>query len=337
MGAVLCRRQAGAAEAILEDVEMARPAATAPRDLLVRIEAASLNPIDRKRRAARPLLDPTGAVLGWSAVGVVEETGTGVRRFVPGQRIWYAGASERPGSFAEFQLVDERIAGRAPTGLAAEQAAAMPLAGLTAAEALYDHLSIDRAGPGHVILINGGGGAVASLAVQLARRNPAVEIIATAGSPQSREWLLHVGADHVVGHRICLWQQVRQLGCPAPRSIISMYTNKRSWESYIAMLQPFGHICLADHPGTLDIGAARAKSLTLHWQAMFTRPAHLGEASCRQGELLAELARLCDERAITPFPVRPAAPLSAASVAAAMDQQQNGGPRPVFVPQSRMN
>lgn len=332
MRTVLCRREPGATQAMLEDVEVALPTATGPRDVLVRIEAASLNPIDLKRRATRPDPDPAGAVLGWSAVGVVAARGMDVRRFTQGQRIWYAGASERPGSFAEFQLVDERIAGHAPTRLAAEQAAAMPLPGLTAAEALFDHLAIGRAEPGHVILINGGGGAVASLAVQLARRNPAVEVIATSGSAASREWLLHLGAHHVADHRLCLWQQVQQLGCPMPRSIVSMHTSQRSWESYIAMLEPFGHICLADHPSHIDIAAARAKSLALHWQAMFTRPTHLSEASCRQGEHLTELARLCDEAAIMPLPVRPAVPMNAASITAAMDSNEQGGPRPVFVP-----
>lgn len=337
MRAVLCRRAPGAKYAGFEDVTLPRPGVTAPRDLLVRVEATSLNPIDIKRRAARPDPDPAGAVLGWSAVGVVKEIGADVRRFQPGERVWYAGASDRPGAFAEFQLVDERAVGRAPTRLGIEQAAAMPLAGLTAAEALFDHLAIDRAGAGHVILINGGGGAVASLAVQLTRRNPAVEIIASAGSPRSREWLSHIGAHHVIDHRICLWQQVRQLGCSAPRSIVSMHTSKRSWESYVAMLQPFGHICLADHPGELDIAVARAKSLALHWQAMFTRTTHLSEASDRQGEHLTELARLCDEGAITPLPVRSAAPMCAASIVASTDHLQDGGPRPVFVCASRMN
>lgn len=336
MRAVLCRRQPGATQAMFEDVEVALPTATRPRDLLVKIEAVSLNPIDLKRRTTRPEPDPTGAVLGWSAVGVVAATGTDVQLFTTGQRVWHAGASERPGAFAEFQLVDERIVGLAPAHLAFEQAAAMPLPGLTAAEALFDHLDIARAGPGHTILINGGGGAVASLAVQLARTNPLVKIIATAGSTESREWLLQIGAHYVVDHRICLWQQVHELCCPMPSSIVSMRTNQRSWKSYIAMLEPFGHICLTDHPSHIDIAAARAKSLTFHWQAMFTRPTHLSDASCRQGEHLTKLARLCDEAAIVPLSVRPATPMNAASIATAM-RNENGGPRCVFVPDSRMN
>jgi len=336
MHAILCRRRPGGAQAVFEDIEMALPTA-GPRDLLVRIEAASLNPIDFKRRAARPDPDPAGAVLGWSAIGKVEAIGTEVRHFTPGERVWYAGASERPGAFAEFQLVDERITGRAPSRLASEEAAAMALPGLTAAEALFDHLDIERAEPGHSLLINGGSGSVASLAVQLARRSPAVEIIATAGGTESRTWLQRIGAHHVADYRLCLWQQVRQLGCPMPRSIVSMHTSKRSWESYITMLEPFGHICLVDHASGIDIAAARSKSLALHWQAVFTRPSHIRETSLRQGEHLSALARLCDEAAILPPPVGPAAPMNAASVAAAMDHCKPGGPRCVFVPQSRMN
>lgn len=336
MRAILCRRRPGAAQAGFEDIEVPLPIA-GPRDLLVRVEAASLNPIDIKRRSARPDPDPTGAVLGWSAIGEVAAIGTEVRHFTPGERVWYAGASERPGAFAEFQLVDERIAGHAPGCITAEEAAAMALPGLTAAEALFDHLDIERAQSPHTLLINGGSGSVASLAVQLARRSPMVEIIATAGGAESCAWLQRIGAHHVVDHRLCLWQQVRQLGCRMPRSIVSMATSKRSWESYITMLEPFGHICLVDHAREIDFAAARPKSLALHWQAMFTRPSHMHEASLRQGEHLSALARLCDEAAILPLPVGPATAMNAASVATAVDRCKAGGPRCVFVPQSRVD
>ena len=335
MRAILCRRQPGGALAGFEDVEVAVPSLQSPEDLLVRVEAASLNPIDFKRRAARPDPDPEGAVLGWSGVGLVEAVGSAVRHITPGQRVWYAGASERPGAFAEFQRVDARIAGLAPTRLPPDQAAAMPLAGLTASEALYDHLDIESAPPGHTILVNGGAGAVASLAVQLARQVHSMVIIATAGSAKSRDRLLRLGADHVADHRLCLWQQVLQMDCPKPRSILSMHTNKRTWESYIAMLQPFGDICLVDHPHHLDFAAARAKSIALHWQAMFTRPRLMYEAS-RQGAHLTRLARLCDREAVKPLPVQRAMPMRASEIGRAMDRDQHSGQRCVFVSTSGM-
>lgn len=329
MRAVLCRRPAGASAVRFEDVQIAPPDAPRDRDLLIRVKATSSNPLDAKRAAARPDPDPHGVILGWSAVGMVEAVGANVHGFSPGELVWYAGAPDRPGCFAEIQLMDERLVGHAPTQLSAEEAAAMPLAALTAAEALFDHLRVDEHDTPHVLCVNGGGGAVASMAVQLARLNPAIEIIATAGSDRSRQWLEQIGAHHVIDHRRCLWRQAQQLPCSRPASVFSMFTNDRSWESYIVMLEPFGHICVADHSARLDIPAAREKSIAFHWQAMFTRPRHLSEASGRQGEHLTRIAQLLDSGVLTPLPHQPPVMMHAASIAAAL-ANSGGGPRPVF-------
>jgi len=173
------------------------------------------------------------------------------------------------------------------------------------------------------------------MAVQLARLNPSVEVIATAGSERSRQWLMQIGAHHIVDHRRCLWRQVRQLPCPAPASVFSMFTHETSWQSYITMLEPFGHICVADHPDRLDFAAARDKSIALHWQAMFTRARHMSAASGRQGRHLTRIAQLFDSGALTPLPVQPSAAMRADSIAAALARP--GGARPVFLVNKRID
>lgn len=330
MHAVLCRRAPGASQADFENVRVPPPLVSLPRDLLVRIDAASLNPLDLKRRAARPDPDPDGAILGWSAVGRVEATGTGVRNFSAGDRVWYAGASDRPGCFAELQLVDERLAAIAPSRLPGEDAVALPLAALTAAEALFDHLRIDAASATHLLLINGGGGAVATMAVQLARQNPHVRVVATAGSARSADALRRVGAHSVIDYRRSLAEQVRDLGYGAPTSILSMRTEARVLKDYVTLVAPFGHLCIVDHAAGLDFQSGRHKSLSIHWQAMFTRSSFPDEATGRQGEHLGRVSHLIDAGALVSLPVSQRA-LDAASIGTALDAASCGVPRPVFV------
>src|SRR5687767_9028596 len=100
----------------LRDIEVATPIA-AGRDVLVRVKAVSVNPVDTKvRRSAAP---PEGQprILGWDASGIVESVGPDVTLFKPGDTVWYAGDITRPGSNAELQLVDERIVSRMPASL----------------------------------------------------------------------------------------------------------------------------------------------------------------------------------------------------------------------------
>ena len=110
------------------------------RDLLVEIEAISVNPVDYKRRKATEEEGSYPAILGWDAAGTVVSTGSEVENFTAGDRVYYAGDLTRDGSNATHQLVDERIVGRCPKTLSFAEAAAMPLTGLTAWEALFTRL-----------------------------------------------------------------------------------------------------------------------------------------------------------------------------------------------------
>jgi zinc-binding alcohol dehydrogenase family protein len=314
--AVLCRRRPGAALAGFEEVELAPPV-PGPRDLMVRIEAAALNPLDRKRRAARPDPDPDGAILGWDATGTVESVGAQVTGFRPGDPVIYAGSILRPGCLSELHLVDERLAAPRPAGLTPAQACALPLAALTASEALRDHLGLRADADPGVLLVAGGAGSVASMAIQLARTIPALTIVAAASRPESRDWLLSIGADHVLSYERPLAEQFAAADIPPPRSILSMFTSATAWREYVAIAEPFGRICIVDHPQGIDFSDARGKSLGISWQAMFTRSTHRTGDMARQGDYLREVGALVERGAIWPMPVTLMGTIDARSVEAA--------------------
>jgi NADPH2:quinone reductase len=186
----------------LQDIDLPRPTPLG-RDLLVEIKAVSVNPVDTKvRRRSAP--DGDGwKVLGWDAGGIVVETGPDATLFKPGDEVFYAGALTRPGSNAEFHLVDERIVGPRPKTLSWAESAALPLTAITAWETLFDRLDVKgRAVPGAAaaILIVGGAGGVGSMAIQLARKLTDLTVIATASRPETRAWATDLGAHHVVNH-----------------------------------------------------------------------------------------------------------------------------------------
>ncbi len=151
--------------ASLADIELPKPAPSG-RDLLVKVEAVSVNPVDTKRRADPAKTDTQPRVLGWDAAGTVVAVGDQVSLFSKGDSVYYAGDVTRPGSNSEFQLIDERIVGRKPKSLDFAQAAAIPLTAITAWECFFDRLKVQ---PKKSILLIGGAGGVGSIAIQLAK------------------------------------------------------------------------------------------------------------------------------------------------------------------------
>jgi NADPH2:quinone reductase len=157
-------------EALL-DVELPTPKAKG-RDLLVKVEAIGVNPVDTKVRAPKDKVEETPRVLGWDASGVVEAVGPDVTLFKVGDPVFYAGSITRPGTNSEFHLVDERIVGVKPASLDFSHAAALPLTTITAWEALFDRLGVSAQGhdAGKSVLIVGGAGGVGSIGIQLAKK-----------------------------------------------------------------------------------------------------------------------------------------------------------------------
>lgn len=283
------------AETSLIDLDLPAPVATG-RDLLVRVKAVSVNPVDTKvRRRAQPA-EGEAKVLGWDAAGIVEAVGPEVTGFQPGDAVFYAGAIDRPGSNAELHLVDERIVGPKPKTLGFAEAAALPLTAITAWEMLFDRLDIRKPvlGAAHAVLIVGGAGGVGSIAIQLARRLTDVTVIATASRPETQAWARELGAHHVVDHAKPLAEQVAGLGIGQPAFAFSTTHTDSHLRDIVELLAPQGRFGLIDDPETLDANPLKRKSISLHWELMFTRSLFHTADMAEQGRLLAEVSRLVD-------------------------------------------
>ncbi|MEP3331768.1 zinc-binding alcohol dehydrogenase family protein [Sedimentitalea sp.] len=279
----------------LKDIEIKRPKATG-HDLLVKVEAVSVNPVDVKVRTSRAAESDTPVVLGWDAVGEVVETGDKVSRFRTGDKVWYAGAINRPGTNAEFHLVDARIVGHAPKSIETAAAAALPLTTLTAQEMIFDRLKVTDPVPGapNAIVVIGGAGGVGSIAIQLLREQTDLTIIATASRPETQDWVKELGAHHVVDHSKPLPEQIATLAIGTPAFVFS--TNHT--ETYVGQIAEFiapqGRFGLIDDPVGFDIMPFKGKAVSIHWELMFTRSLFTTEDITRQGEILDTVAGLID-------------------------------------------
>jgi zinc-binding alcohol dehydrogenase family protein len=280
----------------LVDVTLADPIASG-RDLLVEVKAIAVNPVDTKiRRGQQP---PAGEwkVLGWDAAGVVRAVGPEVSMFKPGDTVWYAGAINRAGSNSELQLVDERIVGSMPATLDFAAAASLPLTSITAWELLFDRLQIERGGQGYgkSLLVIGAAGGVGSILVQLARRLTGLTVIATASRPESQAWIRQLGAHHVIDHHAPLAPQLAEIGLPAPDYVVSLTHTESYFDQIAEVIAPQGKFGLIDDPATpLDVIKLKRKSVSLHWELMFTRALFATPDMQAQHHILSEVASLVD-------------------------------------------
>ena len=280
----------------LLDVELPVPTASG-HDVLVRVEAISVNPVDTKIRSPKPQVEAEPKVLGYDAAGVVEDVGEHVTLFQPGDEVYYAGDVTRSGSNAQFQLVDERLVGRKPTTLDFAQAAALPLTAITAWELLFDRMpySIDMEGNTRSLLIIAGGGGVGSIAIQLARHAD-FTVIATASRTETADWCKSMGAHHVIDHRQPLAPQLESLGFKQVDAVLNLADTDRYWEVIGEIIAPLGHVGLIVEPsGLLKIGDPyKAKSIGIHWEMMFARPRFRTADMIEHHRLLGRVASLVD-------------------------------------------
>ncbi|WP_340108677.1 zinc-binding alcohol dehydrogenase family protein [Pikeienuella sp. HZG-20] len=272
------------------DVDLPKPEPKG-RDILVAVKAVSVNPVDTKVRAPKDGVEDEPRVLGWDAAGVVEAVGPDVTLFAPGDEVYYAGDITRSGSNAEFQLVDERIVGGKPKSLSFAEAAALPLTTITAYEAFFDRLGIDRDGgsKGQSVLIIGAGGGVGSIAIQLAKA-AGLTVIATASRPETTEWVTSLGADHVVNHREDMVAQVRALGM---RHVdhVAIFNDMRHWETAVELVRPQGGIVSIDDTNLpMPMEGMKSKAASLHWEFMFARAMHQTPDMIEQHRLLSYVA-----------------------------------------------
>ncbi len=276
----------------LLDIELERPQ-PGPRDLRVAVQAVAVNPVDTKVRRTAATQSPR--VLGFDAVGVVDAVGSEVTLFQPGDAVYYAGAIDRPGSNAEYQLVDERIVGRKPASLDAAAAAALPLTAITAWELLFDRLRIaEGGGEGQTLLVIGAAGGVGSILVQLARQLTRLTVVGTASRPETQDWVYGLGAHHVIDHSLPLEEGLARLGIKAVEHVASLTHTDQHYAQIVSVLAPQGQLGLIDDPGALDIMALKRKSASLHWEFMFARPLHQTADMQQQHVLLNRVADLVD-------------------------------------------
>ncbi len=292
-----------------------------PRDLRVRIEAVGLNPVDRKVRGRDVPENGGWRVLGWDAVGRVEALGPEAEGFAVGDRVWYAGALNRPGCNAQLHLVDARLAALAPRTLDPAQAAALPLTSITAWELLFDRLGLEpgpQAGAGESLLVVGAAGGVGSVLLQLARQLTGVNVVATASRPESQQWAGRCGAHHVINHHRPLRPQLEALGLSQVERVISLTHTGEHFEQLVDVLAPQGALALIDDPdpATINVLALKRKSLSLHWELMFTRSLYGTPDLPKQGQLLAQVAELVDGGRLFSTATQQLGPICAAKVTA---------------------
>ena len=302
------------AEALI-DVELPVPE-PGPQDLRVRVAAVSVNPVDTKIRKSRAPQPQRPEVLGWDAVGTVDAIGAQVQGFSVGDRVFYAGAIDRPGTNAEFHLVDARIVGRAPAKLSDAEAAALPLTAITAWELLFDRLGVPQGGgEGAALLVIGGAGGVGSILIQLARQLTRLTVIATASRPETQAWCRDLGAHHVIDHAQAFGPQLAAIGWPQVPLVASLTHSDAHWAAIVEAAAPQGRVALIDDPATpLDVFALKLKSLSLHWEMMFTRSLFQTPDIAAQGALLDAVSKLVDEGRLRTTVTQTLQPINAANL-----------------------
>ena len=281
-------------EALL-DVELPVPQ-PGPRDLLVEVHAISVNPVDTKiRRNVAPEAGQA-KVLGWDVAGVVRAVGSEVKQFRPGDKVFYAGAIDRAGGNSELHLVDERIVGRMPGSLDFARAAALPLTAITAWELLFERLQVrEGQGDGQNLLVMGAAGGVGSILLQLARKLTNLTVIGSASRPETRAWVTELGAHHVIDHSQPLLPQLQALGIEQVDMVASLTHTDLHFDALVEALRPQGRLALIDDPAQLDVIKLKRKSLSLHWEFMYTRSLFQTGDMVEQHHLLNRVAQLIDD------------------------------------------
>lgn len=279
----------------LINFEAEMPIATG-HDLLVKLDAISVNPVDTKIRQRRAPTADIPDILGWDAAGEVVGIGEAVTNFSVGDRVYYAGAVNRPGTNSEYHLVDARIVGNAPGSISTAAAAAMPLTTLTAYEMLFDRLRINDPvrGGNNTLLVIGGAGGVGSITIQLARALSDLTIVATASRLETKTWVQELGAHHVVSHSEALGPQIEALGVESIDFVFSTTHSHLYSEDVAGAMTPQGRYGLIDDPETFNIMPFKPKAISIHWEFMFTRSMFETGDIQRQGEILNEVAGLID-------------------------------------------
>ncbi|WP_409304089.1 zinc-binding alcohol dehydrogenase family protein [Peribacillus sp. SCS-155] len=300
----------------LEDVVIEKPTVTG-RDILVKVSAISVNPVDTKVRAPKDKVEETPKVLGWDIAGIVEEVGPDCSLFQPGDEVFYAGSIARQGGNSEYHLVDERIVGRKPASLSFAEAAALPLTSITAWESLFTRMSISQDAAdngGKALLIIGAAGGVGSIAIQLAKQ-AGLTVIGTASRPETVDWIQSMGADYTINHHEPLLPQLQTIGFPNVPFIFCLNALEKHWHGISEAIAPQGIVCAIDDPvSPLDLTLLKPKSATFVWEFMFTRSLYETDDMIEQHQLLNRIADEVDNQKLKTTLTKVIGPISAANL-----------------------
>lgn len=280
------------ADFCLEEIEIGVPPIS-DTDLLVRVKAASVNPVDYKIRQSRDAQNGHPVILGWDAAGVVEKIGKNCHSFQVGDEVFYAGELTRAGSNAELQAVDHRIVSKKPSNFSFAEAAALPLTSLTAYEAFFPRMIDDR-NKNNKVLIIGGAGGVGSMATQIIKALTRSFVIVTASRPDTIAWCKKMGADLILDHTRNLRDQLDENNIKNVDAIFSTTHSEKYINTIPSLLRAFGNFCLIDDPKILDIVNFKLKSLSTHWEFMFAKTLNQYDVDS-QGGILREIKKLVEE------------------------------------------
>jgi NADPH:quinone reductase len=300
----------------LVNLELEKPTPTG-HNLLVKVKAISVNPVDVKVRAPKDSIEDTPKILGWDVAGIVEQVGSDCTLFQPGDEVYYAGSITRPGGNSEFHLVDERIVGRKPTSLSFSEAAALPLTAITAWEALFHRLDISQnhaENRNQTVLIIGAAGGVGSVAVQLAKW-AGLSVVGTASRPESAAWVKKLGADYIVNHHDEFEPQLRDIGFDTVNYILCLNSTDKHWTNMAKAIAPQGKICsIVETDEPLNLTLLKSKSATFVWEFMFTRSMYETDDMDEQHLLLNQLAEMVDRGIIKTTMTECLEPINAANL-----------------------
>jgi zinc-binding alcohol dehydrogenase family protein len=314
----------------LVEVEIPDPEPGA-RDLLVRVKAVSVNPVDVKVRSRQKTVEKEPKIIGWDAAGVVESIGSEVSLFKVGDEVFYAGDITRPGCNSQYHLVDERIVGRKPASLSFEQAAAMPLTTITAWEALFDRMSVEKRVPAEQdrqsVLVIGGAGGVGSIAIQLAKKVAGCKVIATASREDSAGWCRKLGADEIINHHKPFAEEFKRIGADEVDYILCFNSTEKHIQNMADVIKPQGKLCTiveTKDSQPVNISLFQAKSVGFMWELMFTRPMFKTPDMQVQHELLNEAGQLLDEGVLKTTMTENYGPLTAENLRNAHGKIESG-------------
>jgi NADPH:quinone reductase-like Zn-dependent oxidoreductase len=284
--------------------EVPKPAAAAG-ELLIRVEAAGLNPVDFKIREGnlkviQSLSFPV--IAGCELAGTVEALGSGVKNFTVGDRVYVRVAKEKLGAFAEYATVSEDLVAAMPRSIDFEMAAGVPLAGLTALQALRDELHVK---PGSRIFIPGGAGGVGTFAIQIAKWLGA-HVITTA-SPRGRELVQRLGADEVIDYTTQDFEKLVQNSDGA----FDLVGDETLWKSFRVVKRGGTVVSVVGMPEPLTARKDLQRGFllaALFWVASFRLRAAASKEGVTyrflfmhpSGADLALMARLIDDKKIEP-------------------------------------